>query len=126
MVRVGQKIGRAAEVPMQALDLTAPQFVLMTHLAQTEEMIQQDLADVQQVTKGNISQLISKLEEKQLVARNKEGRIVKVSLTRAGRQLIEGEQVQYNQFIGEHFDVLSMKEQRQLLQLLHKLDSSLT
>ncbi|MEM8530244.1 MAG: MarR family transcriptional regulator [Chloroflexota bacterium] len=125
MIRVAQKISQAAEAPLDAMDLTAPQFDLLAQLVQTEGIMQQELAEKMHVTKGNISQLLTKLEEKQLILRQKEGRTVYAYLTPAGRKLIEAELVNYDHFVASRFTALSSEEQRDLLKLLHKLDRSL-
>ncbi|MDJ0754979.1 MAG: MarR family transcriptional regulator [Ardenticatenaceae bacterium] len=125
MIRIAKKIGRAAEAPLQKIDLTGPQFDLLVQLGQKEGVMQQDLAQQLRVTKGNISQLLAKLEEKRLIRREKHGRTAAVFLTAGGRTVVEERVGPHDQFIAERFQALSDAEQTELLRLLRKIDRSL-
>jgi DNA-binding MarR family transcriptional regulator len=84
-------------------------------------MTQQDLADALLVTKGNISQLLGKMEHDGLIARCQEGRTNCLFLTERGRVLFAELVPQQKALLAELLIPLSSEEQPQLT-LLRKLD----
>nr|WP_213525048.1 MarR family transcriptional regulator [Paenibacillus sp. J31TS4] len=102
-------------------NLTAAQFDVLVQIGAKERLTQQELADKLLVTKGNISQLLKKMESLGLVKRDQEWKTKYLSLTEQGKALFdevvpEQEQVQAAQFGG-----LNKEEKKQLLDLLKKL-----
>jgi DNA-binding MarR family transcriptional regulator len=117
-----QKVSRAATEPMQKADLSGPQLDVLATVNAAEGLTQQELADQLHVTKGNVTQLIDKLEKKGLLKRQKEGRISKVFLTTKGTDLVTRLLPDHDRFIVEQFAGLNTDEQQQLLGLLKKIE----
>ncbi|MEM5018362.1 MarR family transcriptional regulator [Metabacillus indicus] len=125
MIKIAQKITRAAEEPLREANITAPQMQILARLYRENGQIQQTLAENLHVTKGNISQLIEKLEMNGLVDRRKEGRKTRVFLTEAGLKVIEQLLPSHDAFIEKNFSSLTEEEKTQLLFLLSKLDKGI-
>ena len=87
--------------------------------------MQQELADSLLVTKGNVCQLLDKLEDRALISRRHEGRANRLYLTDEGRRLFERVVPAHEAMIAERFSALSEGEQAQLHELLRKLDRAL-
>ncbi|WNR45399.1 MarR family winged helix-turn-helix transcriptional regulator [Paenibacillus roseipurpureus] len=124
-IRITQKISRMAEQPLKELNVTGPQLSILNQLAASEGMSQQDIAKRLAVTKGNVSQLIDKLEEAGYIRKKKEGRSSFISLSDPGRRFIASTIPEHDQFIEEKFSVLTELEKEELLRLLRKVDQSL-
>jgi DNA-binding MarR family transcriptional regulator len=124
LIRIMQKVSRAATEPMQKADLSGPQLDVLATVDSAEGLTQQELADQLHVTKGNVTQLIDKLEKKGLLKRQKEGRISKIFLTTKGADLVTRLLPEHDRFIVEQFAGLNADEQQQLLSLLRKLERS--
>jgi DNA-binding MarR family transcriptional regulator len=77
------------------------------------------------VLKGNISQLLAKLERQGLITRRPDGRINCLSLTERGQSLFEEVVPQQEALIAKLLAPLSDDEQRELLRLLRKLDRTI-
>jgi DNA-binding MarR family transcriptional regulator len=74
------------------------------------------------VTQGNVTQLLDKMEARELIRRVPEGRVKRLYLTPAGRQLFDEVVPFHEDFIANQYRFLNPDEQRQLLRLLAKLD----
>lgn len=112
---------RLAGAHLQTWNLSAAQFDVLATVGRHEGMTQQELAERLLVTQGNITQLIDKLERRGLLQRCPEGRIKRLVLTDAGRQLHDVVVPAQERFQGQQFAPLSPTERHQLLTLLRKL-----
>ncbi|MEM9005701.1 MAG: MarR family winged helix-turn-helix transcriptional regulator [Cyanobacteria bacterium P01_F01_bin.86] len=121
MIRVVQKIFRDAQGPLTEAGLTGPQFEMLVHIRLTPDVSQKEITQRLKVTKGNVSQLIEKLEQKRLVKRNRQGRNSYLTLTNAGTRLVERMLPEHDAFIENQFSALTSDEQQQLLEILRKL-----
>jgi DNA-binding MarR family transcriptional regulator len=101
------------------------QFDVLAHVGSEEGMTQQRLADSLLVTKGNICQLLDRMETGGLIERRQEGRANRLYLTDAGRAMFDESVPAHEDRIARHFNALSPAEQSELLDLLRKLDRSL-
>ena len=88
-------------------------------------MTQQELAESLLVTKGNVCQLLDRMESSGLLERRQEGRSNRLYLTEKGQGLFEQVVPDHEDSIARHFAALSSSEQRTLLEILRKLDRSL-
>lgn len=122
LARVFRKIDTLSERFFRAQGLNLAQFDILAHLGATESMTQQELAGALLVTKGNISQLIDRMEGGGLVCRQHEGRVNHLSLTDQGRALFNRLVPAQEQLIADLFSPLTLAEQAELLRLLRKLD----
>ncbi|MDQ5854576.1 MAG: MarR family transcriptional regulator [Chloroflexota bacterium] len=125
LARVFQKVERASTEHLRSWGLSVAQFDVLAHLGASEGMMQQELADRLLVTKGNVCQLLDRMEQNALITRQQDGRANRLFLTDAGRALFERVVPAHEALIMEHFSALSREEQAQLLGLLRKLDHTL-
>ncbi|MBO1580329.1 MULTISPECIES: MarR family winged helix-turn-helix transcriptional regulator [Bacillus] len=102
-------------------DLSAAQFDVLAQIGGQDRLTQQELGKKLFVTKGNITQLLNKLEQLGLVKREQEGTTKYLSLTEKGRALYEEVVPPQETFQAEQFSKLNRNEQKQLLELLRKL-----
>lgn len=123
--RVYNRIGRATTETMRAWNLSGAQFDVIAQLGQAEGITQQELAERLLVTKGNICQLLDRLEQASLIERRRDGRANHLHLTYEGRALYETIVPAEEALLASQFAGLESCEQRQLLALLRKLDQSL-
>jgi DNA-binding MarR family transcriptional regulator len=125
-VRVFHKIDHRLTQHLRAYDLSLAHFDVLAQLSGNEGISQQALADRLIVTKGNICQIIDRMEERGLLARRQEGRTNRLFLTEQGRALVERIIPEYEAYMDAQFAALSAAERRQLLHALHVLDRSLS
>src|SRR5436190_17729461 len=126
LARVFQKIDTRSERFFRAHELNTAQFDVLAQVGAARGMTQQELADALLVTKGNISQLLSKMEQDGLIRRRPEGRTNCLSLTDRGQTLFEMMVPQQEALIADLLAPLPADEQRELLRLLRKLDQGIT
>ncbi len=125
LARAFQKIDRASAAHLRAWDLSVAQFDALAQLGAAEGITQQELADRLLVTKGNVSQLLDRMERRGLIRRCQEGRAMRLFLTDTGRRLHAAAVPAQEALITGRFAALTPAEQRQLLGLLRKLDRAL-
>ena len=126
LARVYQKIDRASVENLRSFDLSLAQFDVLNHVGAAEGLTQQALADSLLVTKGNVCQLLERIERAGLIERRPEGRANRVFLTPAGRQRLAEARPAQEALIGRALAPLSPNEQRTLLALLRKVDRALS
>ena len=125
LMRTYQKIERAAAQQLREYGLSLAQFYVLTHVGAAEGLVQQELADGLLVTKGNIVQLLDRLEASDLLERRREGRSNRLYLTPAGRSLYDRIIPPHEAMIAQQFRGLTSEERRQLHRLLRRLDQTL-
>jgi len=125
LARVFQKIDRASEVRLRPWNLNVAQFDVLARVGAAKGITQQELADRLLVTKGNISQLLDRLERRGLLKRCQEGRTNTLSLTEEGQQLYAQVVPAQEEMVAQHFSALTSQEVNQLLHLLRKLDRAI-
>ena len=122
MGRFSQKLLRVLAGDLGGWGLNLAQFDVLAQVGSAEGLTQQELADSLLVTKGNVCQILDRMESSGLVARRPEGRANRLFLTDEGRSLYERVVPAHEALIDERFSVLSREEQEKLLELLRKLD----
>ncbi len=125
LMRVYHKVDRRSAERLKGWGLSVAQFDVLAHVGASEGMTQQELADSLLVSKGNVCQLLDKLEERRLISRRQEGRANHLFLTEEGRRLFERVVPAHEAIIAEQFSVLSVEEQHRLHELLRKFDRAL-
>lgn len=125
LARAYQKVAQAATAQLREFGLSLAQFDVLTQVGAAEGLTQQELAARLLVTKGNVSQLIDRLESAGLVVRVPQGRICRLYLTPSGRALSARVVPAHEAFIARAFSALSSEEQARLAQLLRTIDRSL-
>jgi len=125
LARVFQKIDNASARHFKSWELSTAQFDVLAQVGAAQGITQQELAGALFVTKGNISQILDRMEQQGLVKRCQDGRTNYIFLTEAGRRLYDKAVPAQELFITELFSSLSHDEQTQLMALLRKLDHGL-
>ncbi len=125
LLRVHQKVSRSAAEQVGSAGLSLAQFDVLAHVGAAEGCHQQQLADALLVTKGNVTQLLDRMEECALVERRQVGRTKCIFLTDKGRTLQASVVPAHEAVIADQLSALSSEEQRELVRLLSKLDHAL-
>ncbi|GHO85856.1 MarR family winged helix-turn-helix transcriptional regulator [Dictyobacter formicarum] len=123
--RIFQKVGRASDVFLRSWGLSTAQFDILAQVGAARGITQQELADRLLVTKGNVSQLLDRMEKQGLLTRSQERRSNILSLTAKGQELYERVVPAQEELIARQFHGLTPDEVNELLLLLRKLDHSL-
>jgi DNA-binding MarR family transcriptional regulator len=122
LARVFQRVERDWGEHLRGWDLNVAQFDVLAHVGASEGMTQQELADSLLVTKGNVCQLLDRMEGRGWISRRQEGRANRLFLTGKGRRLFDEVVPAHEALIAELFSALSRAEQERLHELLRKLD----
>ena len=104
--------------------LTPSQARVIFTIGGTEGMTCKDIGDITLITKGTLTGVIDRLEEKGLVERwsvEGDGRKTIVALTRRGQRIYEREFPRHVDFLKTRFDKLSAGDRKQATQLLQKI-----
>jgi DNA-binding MarR family transcriptional regulator len=125
LARVFAKVDRASAQHLRHWGLSVAQFDVLAQVGAAEGLSQQDLATSLLVTKGNVTQLLDRMQRDGLIVRCQEGRTNCLFLTEKGRRLFDTVVPAQEAFITARFAPLSGQEQRQLLKLLRRLDHTL-
>lgn len=125
LARVFQKAQRAQTNQLRCWRLSPAQFDVLAHVGASEGLTQQRLADALLVTKGNVCQILDKMERDGLLVRRPSGRVNHVYLTESGRRLFDEVVPAHERFMAEAFGHLSEADQWQLLRMLSRLDHQL-
>ena len=125
LARVFQKVDRVATESLGWRQLSPPQVDVLAKVGSSEGISQQELADALLVTKGNVCQLLHKMEGSGLLERRPDGRLNRLFLTDRGRRVYEEVVPKHDAMLAEQFNTLSESDQRALLRLLRQLDHSL-
>lgn len=123
--RVFQKVDRAASEALRCRQLSPAQLDVLAKVASAEGISQQELANALLVTKGNVCQLLDKMEASGLIERRPDGRVNRLFLTEHGRQLHDAVVPGHDELLAQHFGTLSESDRRELLRLLRQLDHAL-
>jgi len=125
MLRGVKKIDRYACAPILSTALSRPQVELLAAIAVEEGLSQQASADRLLVTKENITQHLERCEARGLISPRQEGRTNTLSLTKAGRELLDLILPEHDARIEEQLSILTRGEFEQLHTILRKLDRSI-
>jgi DNA-binding MarR family transcriptional regulator len=125
VMRIYNRIDRRTAEQMRAFCLSPGRFDIINHAGLHDGATQQELADALLVTKGNVTQLLDSLERDGLIRREKCGRMNRIHLTDAGRELREAAMTRHIALVTEAMSALSEDEQQTLSNLLRKLERSL-
>jgi len=104
--------------------LTPSQARVIFTIGGTEGMTCKDIGDITLITKGTLTGVIDRLEEKGLVERwsvEGDGRKTIIALTRRGERVFEKEFPRHVEFLKSKFDKLGAADRKQAVQLLEKI-----
>ena len=125
LARVFAKVERTSTEHLRAHGLSHGQFDVLAHVGAAPDISQQALADALLVTKGNVCQLLDKMEAAGLLRRRQAGRANHISLTARGQALYAEVVPAHEALIAAQLDVLPAHDQAELLRLLRSLDHAL-
>ncbi len=125
LYRVVQKIDRLQSTHLRSWGLNTAQFDVLARVGATSGLTQQELADSLLVTKGNVSQLLNRMEQQGLLRRCQDRRNNNLVLTEKGQELHDRVVPAHEQLIAQELSVLSSSETADLQRLLRKLDHAL-
>lgn len=125
LMRVYHQVGRASAEHLRGWGLSMAQFDVLAHVGAAEGQMQQELADALLVTKGNVCQLLDRMEEAGWIERRQEGRAKRLYLTPSGRALFDQVVPAHEAVIARQFAALEPGEQARLLGLLRQVDRAL-
>jgi DNA-binding MarR family transcriptional regulator len=126
LARVFQKVDRASVDLLRRWDLSVAQFDVLVQVGNAEGLTQQQLADRLLVTKGNVCQLLDRMEERGLLVRQQEGRANHLYLTEKGKDVRAEALPAQERLIQGIFRELPPAQQTSLLASLRRLDHTLT
>jgi DNA-binding MarR family transcriptional regulator len=104
--------------------LTPSQARVIFTIGGTEGMTCKDIGDITLITKGTLTGVIDRLEEKGLVERwsvEGDGRKTVIALTRRGQRVYEREFPRHVEFLKSKFDRLGPSDRKQATRLLQKI-----
>jgi MarR family 2-MHQ and catechol resistance regulon transcriptional repressor len=104
--------------------LTPSQARVIFTLGGTEGMTCKDIGDITLITKGTLTGVIDRLEEKGLVERwsvEGDGRKTIVALTRRGQRIYDREYPRHVEFLKAKFDKLGAGDRKRATALLQKI-----
>ena len=125
LARVFAKMQRAAAVQLRLWDLSVAHFDVLVQTGLAEGLTQRELTERLLISKGNLSQLLDKMERDDLLVRCREGRVNCLRLTPRGHALYAEVLPARQAVVEAAFAALSAEERATLLALLRKLDLSL-
>ncbi|GIW03714.1 MAG: transcriptional regulator [Thermomicrobiales bacterium] len=127
LARIYHKLDRASAQHLRSCGLSVAQFDVIAHIGANEGLSQQELAQALLVTKGNVCQLLDRLERQGLIERRPAGtgRANRLYLTEEGRRLHDLAVPAQEAMIASQLAGLTMDEQQALVRLLGKLDRSI-
>src|SRR6184192_260318 len=118
LARVFQKVDRVATESLRYRQLSPAQVDVLAKVGSSEGISQQELANALLVTKGNVCQLLDKMESSGLLERRPDKRVNRLFLTDQGRQVYEEVVPSHDAMLAAYFNKLSAQQQRALLRLL--------
>jgi DNA-binding MarR family transcriptional regulator len=129
LARTEQTFLAYAASHVHTLDLTLPQFDILLALGDTEGMNFKQLGEETIITKGTLTGIINRLEDKGLVQRlpsKTDGRSQLVKLTEAGMALYAKAYPEHLTFINRIFDNYAAGEVKALEEALIRLRKAVT
>lgn len=125
LARVFQKVDRAAGESLRCRQLSPAQVDVLAKVGSSEGISQQELANALLVTKGNVCQLLDKMEGSGLLERRPDGRVNRLFLTEQGKHLHDEIVPKHDAMLAAYFNTLPSREQHLLVKLLRRVDRAM-
>ncbi|MCY7342855.1 MAG: MarR family winged helix-turn-helix transcriptional regulator [Pseudonocardia sp.] len=122
LVRVVHSISQGGARELRAHGFTPAQYQVLMTVATNPDCHQQQLSDQLGVTKGNVSMLVSRLEDAGLLDRIADGPAHNLRLTEQGRDQLATLRPLHARFLAERFAPLGDDELAALARLVSTLD----
>lgn len=128
LARVYHKVDRRSAETFRLAGLSVAQFDVLAQVGAMEGCAQQELADRLLVTKGNITQLLDRMEQRGWIERRapQRGRGNRLYLTTEGRAMRDRVLPDQERWLSTVFAALSSEERVTLIRLLRKLDRQIS
>ena len=121
------QVFRVSDRHIEALGLTPAQFDVLATLGDTPGMTCKQLGEGTLITKGTLTGVLDRLEERGLVSRSRgerDSRQVYVKLTPEGEKVFQSTFQPHIDFMSVRFAAMPLDRQAQLTELLHELQRS--
>ena len=121
------QVFRASARHIESLGLTPAQFDVIATLGDTPGMTCKQLGEGTLITKGTLTGVLDRLEERGLVSRSRgerDSRQVYVKLTPEGEKVFQATFQPHVDHLGRHFAGIPLERQTQLTELLRELQQS--
>lgn len=105
-------------------NLSISQYEVLVNIGEYGRMSQKELAEKMFFTKGNITQLIIKMEKEGYIHRKQEWKTKYIQFTDKGKELYEQVIPEQKQYFLQQFQGLTSEEQKHLIKLLKRLTGS--
>src|SRR5438477_1359509 len=115
LARVFQKVDRAASESLRCRQLSPAQVDVLAKVGSAEGISQQELANALLVTKGNVCQLLDKMEASGLLERRPDGRVNRLFLTDQGRRVHDEVVPRHDAILAAYVSTLSAGDQAKLV-----------
>src|SRR6476469_6664252 len=125
LARVFQKVDRASSEALRFHQLSPAQVDVLAKVGSSEGISQQELANALLVTKGNVCQLLDKMENSGLLERRPDGRVNRLFLTEQGREVHDEVVPRHDAMLAAYFNTLSDGDQQELVRLLRHVDRAM-
>ena len=125
LMRAYARLEGRSQRQLRSQGLTGAQFDVLAQVGAREGCTQQELADSLLVTKGNVTQLLDRMEECGWLTRTPAGRTKRVRLTRAGHALRRRVIQEHERYMAAQLGALTTEEQQTLARLLRRIERSL-
>ena len=122
LIRAGARLSNDATRKLTVRGLSQAQLELLRRVSAAPDGTQQDLVSALGVTRGNVSQLLTKLEAEGLVLRFAVGTRKLLRVTKRGERLLESVLPGESELLAQHFAAFNKAELEQLLGLLARLE----
>lgn len=124
LVRVVHRVSQAGAQELRGHGLTPAQYQLLAAVGRKPGIVQRELTERLGVTKGNVSQLVTRLEDAGLLDRSRDGAANQLSLTVDGKALVRKLIPAHDSFLAGQFASLADDDLRRLSGILAVLGRS--
>lgn len=124
LARTVHRIAQSGARELRGHGLTPAQYQVLVAVSARPDVQQQELSERLGVTKGNVSMLVSRLEEAGLLVRVPAGAAHQLRVTDSGGALLRRLRPDHARFMADRFAGLDDAELQMLADLIGRLDSS--
>ena len=125
LARVYHKVDRASAEHLSTYGPSVGQFDVLAQVGAHEGITQRELAEKLLVTKSNVCQILSRMEERGLVTRRQECRAKRPFLTQEGRSLFDEVVPSQEELINRLLSCVPSEDHNLLSKTLGRLDRTL-
>jgi DNA-binding MarR family transcriptional regulator len=125
LARVYHKVDRVSAEHLSTYGLSVGQFDVLAQVGAHEGITQRELAEKLLVTKCNVCQILSRMEERGLVTRRQECRAKRPFLTEEGRSLFDEVVPSQEELINRLLSCVPSEDHNLLSKTLGRLDRTL-